>query len=218
MGPDDEAGFPGDPSRARRAKALGAVSVLVVAIASVAYLRPAIQHSPIPLRTGPVGYRLDAVDFVDPATGWVIADLDSSQFAVAGTKDAGRTWTTRLVSPTTGHGEYMRFFDQSSGVVVAIGGGAAVFETRDGGAHWAKHEVDPGGYVIAASFVDLAHGWVLVYGAAPDGLGSADLWRTVNGGVTWKNLGRPAPPSAEAFSMSFTDAGAGWLDAVASGP
>jgi hypothetical protein len=218
MEPDDDPGIPEDPSRARRAKALGGVSLLVVAFACAAYLRPAPQPA-APAPTAAAGYQLDAVDFVDPATGWVIADINSSEFAVISTKDAGRSWATRLVSPSTSHGEYMRFFDRSRGVVVSIGGGAGVFGTADGGAHWTRHAVEPiGGYVISASFVDLLHGWLLEFGAGGGGLASTELMRTEDGGSTWKNLGPPAPVSAEAFAVSFTNGETGWLDAVASGP
>jgi photosystem II stability/assembly factor-like uncharacterized protein len=218
MEPLDELGFPGDPGRARRAKALGALSLVVVAVACVAYLRPSIQPA-APAGAVAPGYQLDAVDFVDPSTGWVLADLDTSAFAVVSTSDAGRSWTTRLVSPSGRHGEYMRFFDRSAGVVVAIGAEAAVFVTRDGGAHWTRRGVDAGDvYVTSASFVDPMHGWLLGIGAVSTGFGSTVLMRTVDGGATWKDLGPAAVPPVQAFAVSFTDQRNGWLDAVAPGP
>jgi len=218
MEPDDEPGFPEDPSRARRAKALGALSLVVVALACAAYLRPAPQTVAV-APAGPAGYQLDAVDFVDPSTGWILADLDTSDFAVMSTRDAGRSWTTRLVSPSTRHGEYLRFFNRSAGVVVSIGSGAAVFTTRDGGVNWTRHAVDPAdAYVVSASFVDPMHGWLLEFGPGTDGLGSTVLARTQDGGATWQGLGPPAAPPAEAFAVSFTDPSTGWLDAVAAGP
>jgi len=218
MEPDDEPGFPGDPSRARRAKAIGALSLIVVAAACVAYLRPSIQPA-APVPTIPVSYQVDAVDFVDPSTGWVLADLETPAFAVVGTKDAGRTWTTRLVSPSSRHGEYMRFFDRSAGVVVAIGAEAAVYVTRDGGAHWTRRAVNAGDvYVMSASFVDPMHGWLLGFGAVSTGPGSTVLLRTTDGGATWADLGPAAVPSVQAFAVSFTDRRNGWLDAVAPGP
>lgn len=218
MEPDEEPGFPVDPARARRAKALGALSLAVVAVACVAYLRPSFQSGPA-VATLPTSYQLDAVDFVNPSTGWVLADLDTSAFAVVSTRDAGRTWTTRLVSSSSRHGEYMRFFDRSAGVVVAIGAEAAVFVTRDGGAHWTRRAVNAGDvYVMSASFVDPMHGWLLGFGAVSTGLGSTVLLRTTDGGATWTDLGQAAIPSVQAFAVSFTDRWNGWLDAVAPGP
>ena len=218
MEPDEEAGFPGNPSRARRAKALGALSLVVLAVACVTYLRPSIQPA-APAPAPATGYQLEAVDFVDPSTGWVLADLDTDAFAVASTRDAGRSWTTRLVSPSSRHGEYMRFFDRSAGVVVAIGAEAAVFVTRDGGSHWTRRGVDAGDvYVMSASFVDPMHGWLLGFGAVSTGMGSTVLLRTNDGGVTWKDLGPAAVPPVQAFAVSFTDQRNGWLDAVAPGP
>ena len=218
MEPQDELGFPGNPARARRAKALGALSLLVVAVACVAYLRPTFQPT-ASVPALPASYQLDAVDFVNPSTGWVLADLDTAAFAVVSTKDTGRTWATQLVSPSSRHGEYMRFFDRSAGVVVAIGAEAAVFATHDGGAHWTRRGVDAGDvYVTSASFVDPMHGWLLGMGAVSTGLGSTVLLRTTDGGATWKDLGPPAVPSVQAFAVSFTDQRNGWLDAVAQGP
>jgi photosystem II stability/assembly factor-like uncharacterized protein len=218
MEPEDEPGFPGDPARARRAKALGVLSLVAVAVACVAYLRPSIQPA-ASVPTLAAGYQLDAVDFVDPSTGWVLADLDTSAFAVTSTKDAGRSWTTRLVSASSRHGEYMRFFDRSAGVVVAIGAEPVVFQTRDGGAHWTRQGVNAGDvYVMSASFVDPMHGWLLGSGAVSTGLGSTVLLRTIDGGVTWKDLGPAAGTTVQAFAVSFTDQRSGWLDGVAPGP
>jgi photosystem II stability/assembly factor-like uncharacterized protein len=218
MEPDEEPGFPSDPSRALRAKAVGALSLIVVAAACVAYLRPSIQATP-PVSTFAASYQVDAVNFVDPSTGWVLADLDTAAFAVVSTKDAGRSWTTRLISPSSRHGEYMRFFNRSTGVVVAIGAEAAVYATRDGGAHWTRRGVDAGDvYVMSASFVDPTHGWLLGFGAVSTGLGSTVLLRTTDGGATWTDLGSAAVPTVQAFAVSFTDQRNGWLDAVAPGP
>jgi hypothetical protein len=218
MEPDDEPGFSEHPSRARRAKAISALSLLVVAVACAAYLRPATQV-PTPAPSVPPGYQLDAVDFVDPSTGWILADLGTSDFAVLSTANAGRSWTGRLTTAGTGHGEYMRFFNRSAGVVVEMGAGAEVFTTRDGGAVWTKYAVVPANaYVVSASFVDPRHGWLLEFGSGSDGLGSTVLARTDDGGATWDDLGPPAAMPAEAFAVSFTDARTGWLDAVAAGP
>ena len=221
MEPDDEPGFVGHPSRARRAQAVGAVSLLVIAAACIAYLRPSVNPPPPVVQTAPnqaTGYQLDAVDFVDPSTGWVLAHLDNSTFTVMGTTNAGRTWSSRLTEPSSRPAEYMRFFDRRSGVVVALGPSAELYLTGDGGARWTPKSLAGMGYLIAASFVDLNHGWVMRYG--PDGVdaGATELLVTSDGGDSWLSLGSPVGPDAQAFAVAFSDRSHGWLDTVASGP
>jgi photosystem II stability/assembly factor-like uncharacterized protein len=223
MEPDDETGFVEHPSRARRAKAVGAAALLVLAIAAIAYVRPSLAPSAATSSVStaphpPTGYQLDAVAFVDPSTGWVLADLDNSTFTVLATTNAGRTWKTVLLSSSPRPAEYMRFFDRRGGVVVALGPSPTVYATGDGGVHWSPHTLTGIGYAIAASFVDPKHGWLLRYG--PQGLdaGATELLGTADGGTTWKNLGDPAGNQAQAFAVSFSDSTHGWLDTVASRP
>ncbi len=215
MGEDDESGLSEDPSRARRAKAVATLSLIVVAVACVAYLRPSAGPAPNPAATSP-GFQLDAVDFVSPSAGWVLADLDGSQFAVLATTDAGRHWTTQLVAPSMRQGEYMRFFDARDGVVVTAGGDPVAFATRDGGATWARSEVfDVNSFAISASFSDPQHGWVLMDAGDGVPLRATALMRTVDGGATWTRLGETVVTLAQPFALTFTDAQHGWLDAVA---
>ncbi len=135
------------------------MSLVVVAIAGVAYLRPAL----LPAQTAAPaasGLQLAAGDVVGPAPGWVLADLDDQEFAVLSTSDAGRHWRTQLLQATLRQAEYMRFFDRSHGVVVTVGGQPVVFATQDGGTTWSRHVVaDLSSYAISASFGDALHGW-----------------------------------------------------------
>src|ERR1041384_3354043 len=103
MGGDDELEdlSGASPSHAQRAKLVSAVSLAVVAIACIAYVRPGFDTP----STAPVvpharsQFQLDAVDFVSPTTGWVLEDRDDFQFAVLGTTDAGRHWKPLLLEP-----------------------------------------------------------------------------------------------------------------------
>lgn len=221
MGPDDETGFIEHPSRARRAKALGTLSLIAVAVASILYIKPSFGATAAPPaqgappRTGAFGYQLDSVDFVDPSDGWVLADLGNATFTVLGTTNAGRRWTTRLTAPSSRPAEFMRFFDRSSGVVVTTGPNAMVFTTRDGGSTWTNQEVGVTSYVIAASFVDAAHGWLLDYGGTN---GSTQLFMTADGGGSWRMQGSPVSDVTQAYAVTFADRTHGWLDTVAPGP
>lgn len=221
MEPED-AGFLEHPARARRAKALGALSILVVAVACIAYARPSfsLDAAPAPPLTHPAAtsYQIAAVDFVTPTIGWVLVDLDTSEFTVLGTANAGRTWKEELTSASARPSEYMRFFNRTSGVIVALGAYATVFGTSDGGATWTVRPLGTPDYVTSASFVDATHGWVLAYAPGDGGLGPTNLFATTDGGVTWRKLGRPAGGIAQAYAVTFADQTHGWLDAVASGP
>src|SRR5689334_11755998 len=141
MAEDEEPGLVSEnPTRARRAKLLSAVSLVVVGIACLVYIRPSLLPSATPASVAPqkATFQLDAVDFVNPTTGWVLEDLDDFQFAVLGTRDAGRHWAPLLVEPSVLQGEYMRFFDDRHGVVATAGGEPLLYTTDDAGVHWIR--------------------------------------------------------------------------------
>jgi hypothetical protein len=219
---DEESGYQAaDPSRSRRAKALSVLSLAIVAIAAALYIRPSLQAAtaPSPRSNGALGYQLDAADFVDPSTGWVLIDLDSSQFEVLATQDSGRHWKRQLTASSTRPGEYMRFFDARQGVVVSVGGEPVAYSTRDGGLTWSHHVVfDVNSFAISASFADPLHGWVLMDPGDGVPMSATALVRTSDGGVTWTRLGETVTTVAQPFAVMFSDAWHGWLDAVASSP
>src|SRR4029077_14478634 len=88
---------PVEPARVRRALSLIVISLLVVAVTTVAYLRPSVSPSTAPRAApAPAAYQLAAVDFVTPATGWFAATFDAGRFAIMYTTDAGNHWTRQL--------------------------------------------------------------------------------------------------------------------------
>jgi photosystem II stability/assembly factor-like uncharacterized protein len=216
MGEDEEPGLPAEnPGRARRAKLLSAVSLAVVAIACLVYIRPSLQPAPAPAPPAKPAFQLDAVDFINPSTGWVLEDLDDFQFAVLGTTDAGRHWTPLLVEPSVLQGEYMRFFDSRHGVVATAGGEPLLYTTEDAGVHWIRHIVyDEYTFSISASFTDPLHGWELIGAGQDVPITSPALVRTTDGGKTWTRLGVTVSTSAQPFAVAFSDAHHGWLDTV----
>ncbi len=205
-------------TRAGRALTLIAISVLAIAAAGIAYVHPALalgsstsssRASPI---TSPVSYQLAGIDFVSATNGWVVAQLDSGDFAILHTADAGRHWARQLAGPTDGRAEYLRFFDGSHGVFVLLGPRALLFQTRDGGITWSRQQVqEGGGYVLSASFVDATHGWLLTPSSADPGAGIGELFRTADGAVSWVVLGQPAGSTDQPYRVVFADSNRGWL-------
>jgi len=99
--------------------------------------------------------------------------------------------------------------------------GNALNVTRDGGTTW--RAVTPPAYsCCAVFFLDAAHGWAA--GASSPGshaVGTLKIFRTVDGGATWKQLDGAGPTSLTCCpTLDFVDPQHGWLayqDNVASG-
>ncbi len=224
MEPEEDLRSPLVSGRAKRALALMAASLLAIGIATFAYAHPELSLGAGNQSAGTVAggevssYRLAAVDFVDPSTGWVVAELPSSVFAVLHTTDAGRTWTRQLSGAPGDDGEYAKFFDQQHGVIVLLGAHSVLFQTRDGGKTWSRDTVEQGGgYVISAAFVDAFDGWLLVEESnSPDAI-TETLFRTSDGAKTWVDQGDPIPAEDWAFRVVFGDPVHGWLYTLSSG-
>src|ERR1700716_273272 len=60
---------------------------------------------------GRASSRLAAIDFVNPTTGWVVAELTNHDFALLNTVNGGDSWTRQLSGPGGDIGEYANFFD-----------------------------------------------------------------------------------------------------------
>jgi photosystem II stability/assembly factor-like uncharacterized protein len=219
MDSDDEPQSHSGTSRVRRALTLGALSILALAVAGLTYLHPTWdlgKAGPLGATSNVVGSRLlAAIDFVTPATGWVMVEHQSHDFVVLHTSDAGETWNRQLAGRGEVIGEYLRFFDASDGVVVVLGTQAALYRTNDGGNTWGRQPLTPaGGYVLSADFVDANHGWLLAQASTE---GEA-LLRTDDGGKSWTGLGSPVAYSDWAYQVLFSDPSNGWLYSESSGP
>jgi photosystem II stability/assembly factor-like uncharacterized protein len=108
------------------------------------------------------------------------------------TRDGGATWSPTMPLQTsatpTSFQDVTSFFDSSDWWIVPnANGGTRLFETSDGGMHWASWTPGP-------PFAGVS---VLSFGSDSVGLaiGSAGLLRTTDGGHTWMVLAA-APPSA----------------------
>ncbi len=149
---------------------------------------------------------------------------------MAWTSDDGATW--RNITPL---GAQVRriiavfFLNTLNGWVLTVQPEASaeevpslitVFRTSDGGATWASASfagppvIDPGPPELfgTVQFVDSQHGWFS--GVRKTGMmGTAQLYRTTNGGVTWSKL-TPPDEGLFVYTARFVDAEEGWLAAI----
>ncbi|HEY8815964.1 MAG TPA: hypothetical protein VIP57_12770 [Candidatus Dormibacteraeota bacterium] len=218
MEPDDEPQPHSSTSRLRRALTLGALSVLVLALASLSYLHPGWSLIPAGAaanNSNVAGSRhLAAVDFVTPTIGWVVVEQQPRDFVVLHTSDAGETWVRQLAGYDAEMSEYLHFFDASHGVVAILGTQAALYRTSNGGHTWMRQSlISADGLAISADFIDPDHGWLLAEASTE---GEA-LLRTDDGGKTWVELGTPVAFSDWAYRVAFSDRANGWLYSRSSG-
>ena len=208
--------------RVLRGIALIGVSLVAIVGGAVEYADPQIASSlrHTPISTAPVGsYRITAIDFIDPSTGWIVADYQSGEYAILHTDDGGATWTRQLSAVDAGRGHYLKFFDAAVGISGLIGTTARLYRTIDGGQTWMSLPVpDAQGSVLSWSFLDAYYGWVLISGSSAEFPLPAYLYRTDDGGRTWQDLGVPAPSPDQVFEASFTYFTTGWLSSANDGP
>jgi|GEM_PF-3019516 len=161
---------------------------------------------------------LRAVDFVSPATGYAVPELDPNSILI--THNAGRAWapagrvsglSSQNGGPSEGvHGLY--FLPTGRGWVWGV---RTVLTTADGGQTWQQLPPLPASGVIGPlptqvqqlDFVNAEDGWLLgVFG---------DLWRTEDGGKTWTRL--PQPSAGSIHEIEFSDNAHGYAGVFAKG-
>src|SRR5207237_189814 len=115
--------------------------------------------------------------FVDRTHGWGLVPSDGGVDVIA-TADGGTTWARQI------GGEEILWLSVPT-VDLAIAAG--LIATVDGGATLSCVDGLPSEDVSLVWFADVSHGWVTTrsdpYGAGRDG---ARIWRTEDGGRTWK--------------------------------
>jgi photosystem II stability/assembly factor-like uncharacterized protein len=160
-----------------------------------------------------------SVHMVTALSGWGMTAT-----AVVHTDDAGRTWcnvTPRL--PRRGD-EPVNLFpldvrsatdawlavDSQSGHQPPTN--AWIMRTTDGGRTWQQRtllRLGPYYYLGQLAFVDAVHGWLVVIRDAGMSQISFDLWRTVDGGRSWRRVIREGPLYA---ARGMTRAPVPWCD------
>src|SRR5207237_10031711 len=112
-------------ARVRRALALMVASIVTITLTGVLYLHPELpafgRSATTTISVLQSAYHVTAVDFVDPATGWVAVNFSSGDFAVLPTTDGGVSWTRQLIVASDGHPQFMKFFHYGARVFALTG-------------------------------------------------------------------------------------------------
>jgi photosystem II stability/assembly factor-like uncharacterized protein len=205
--------------RVRRALGLIALSVMVLVVAGIVYVRPHVTafSTTSPSIVGPMLTRsgdLLSYDFVTATTGWAVDNTRAGQLWVFRTDDGAKHWKRQMTAlgPVPGYAAVsMRFPDKTHAFII-IGSPIEVFRTTSGGNEWNPVPLPPP-QIDAVDFSDSQNGWAVgtEHAAVPRSL----LFTTRNGGDTWTQLADP-PAGSDVFNLSFRGRFEGWVGA--SGP
>ena len=135
---------------------------------------------------------IHSVSFINPNIG-IIADWKGNIFH---TTNGGETW---MGCPTGGNNQLQAacLVNENTGFVAGVQkhsfyGTNLVLRTTDGGTTWTDLSSslpviqDQDQSLLGISFVDVGHGWVVGYRGSTAGL--PVIFRTTDGGETWKNV------------------------------
>ncbi|MET0624771.1 MAG: YCF48-related protein [Pyrinomonadaceae bacterium] len=160
------------------------------------------------------------VDAFDARTAYLLAIGEGERSRIYKTTDGGRSWTLQFQNRRAGaFYDCMAFWDARRGIAMSdpVGGRFLVVRTEDGGRTW--REIDPAGMPPALE----GEGGFAASGTCAAVAGQSDAWfgtggpagprvfRSEDGGVTWKVSTAPlaAGKSAGVFSLAFAGAGRG---------
>jgi photosystem II stability/assembly factor-like uncharacterized protein len=154
--------------------------------------------------------RAVSLDFINPLEGWLSLKLVSSANFNLGvlyhTTDGGLTWE-ELSLPGGG---VIDFVSETHGWTLAGPLGDELYQTQDGGRTWQRAETIsraplgmrdplqgslPG--VAGISYVNASAAWAYTRSGECDRqncITNSVLWRTLDGGVTWRQVELPANP------------------------
>jgi photosystem II stability/assembly factor-like uncharacterized protein len=201
-------------ARGRRAVALITVSLLAMAVASLAWIVPGLHlggtaspktaaATPSPPPSYPTSY-----SFVNRSMGWAEVAGPGGGSTIFKTDDGGNHWRelTTLVGHWTGT---LQFVDATHGFVLTDP--FQFYRTTDGGIHWGPVAI-PQGQTRGITFADARHGWSMVPPATQSELPA--MYATADGGDTWMRFSDlPQDSTGPAFRGSEAWLGANGYEA-----
>jgi photosystem II stability/assembly factor-like uncharacterized protein len=169
---------------------------------------------------------LRSIEMVDPLLGWAMAGSSMEARHVLRTVDGGRTWQDVSPASPGGISDTWAVLDLHH-VWVRVDGqqeSVTLCRTHDGGEVWlcdnasglSKLVHDEYEFISKIQFVDEWYGWVWAVGSPGAGSAPLSLFRTKDGGLTWRQLGDdPSGPalriSNALYATSFISPQSGWL-------
>ena len=152
---------------------------------------------------------LDALQFIDAATGWTAGSTGE----ILKTTNGGVSWSPQ-VSGTTADLRHMHFINADDGW--AVGDQGVIVHTTDGGANWTAQTSGTSYDLTGVVFTDAQNGWATGQSFTEDDYSSGVILHSTDGGQDWTtqyaSTADPNLPSAGiAFSaVAFADAKHGW--------
>ncbi len=183
----------------RRGWAVGANGVVIATTdggASWQMQSPALAHR----------LNLYGVAFINPQRGWIVGEKG----LIATTSDGGRRWEA-LSSGVNDDLDQVTFADASHGWILTANG--RVLRTVDGGRSWTvalTPNASDNGAVSGLAALDAAHVWAS--GSQDQGESNfGAIWRSVDGGKTWKHYVATNFDDERFGPIAFTDPMHGWV-------
>lgn len=149
-----------------------------------------------------------SLHMINPTTGWALGGHE-----ILRTADGGLHWQNVTPAGATITRESVASFLTASLAWVATpqvnGTTSQIVRTADSGQTWQQSTV-PAVYSKQMTFVDAQHGWILAGWSAGGGPAEAvAVFRTVDGGKTWRNVSSALPASSDGpHPVNFPSEGA----------
>ena len=163
-------------------------------------------------------YTIRGVDFAGAGAGWAVGwphwDQPTRRYrsTIIHTADGGQNWTPQTVNVLAVL-YAVDFVNAAAGW--AVGGGGVILHTADGGQTWQQQRPATTDDFLAVAFGDARTGWAAsIRPVHVDAQGDPDnweatMWRTTDGGQTWRQQTLPAGASI-LHDLDFVSAQMGW--------